>query len=70
MNGHITVWDLCSKQPVHVFKAHDKAVIGLYWSDAEQVLFSAGEDKTFKVWAFDSIWLDEGRFIDPSKVKK
>ena len=64
------MWNYSSKQPVHVFKAHDKAVMGLYWNDAEQVLLSAGEDKTFKVWQFDSIWLDEGRFIDPSRAKQ
>ncbi|RAK79955.1 WD40 repeat domain-containing protein, partial [Aspergillus fijiensis CBS 313.89] len=57
-DGWIAVWDLVSKRPIAVWKAHDGAVLGVYarfrgdGSSGVTEVFTHGRDHKLRVWRF------------------
>ena len=58
-DGLVTVWDYKQQSPIFVLQAHTSAITAMKWDEDRQTLMTCAKDKSFKIWQFPLIWVDE-----------
>ena len=42
-----------------MLQAHTSAITAMEWQEDKQILLTCAKDKSFKIWQFPLVWVDE-----------
>jgi len=67
-NGRVVIWQTQYGAMTHIFEPHKDAITKLQWDEKNQILLTAGKDKSLKIWKFPERWYPF-IWMDPEKPK-